>query len=83
MFYRGFKKIGLMRTVENFDKLVNNGKLQGIVAKLEKLSTLTEDKQKEEITAEIIKEAKEEEIGFPSEKWFSDHIPIGAVFAPL
>ena len=64
-----------------FEHMINNDKILEIKAKVAEISKILDDKEKsdkfDKITADIQTDFN---VGFPSEQWCSDHIPVGAVF---
>ena len=71
-----------MRTVPDFNSLINNKKLEEIKVRVSEINKMTEDEAKEQQFNEIVKEVQTDyNVGLPSDIWFSDHIPVGAVFS--
>lgn len=60
---------------KEFDKLVN---FEGLTSLKHNLAEFGDDKEKQASALQDLIE-KGEDIGFPSNKWFSDHLPVGGI----
>jgi hypothetical protein len=71
-------KFGLIKPltkVSNFDELVNQPRLTSLG------NDIKESKGNNEKTDALLQDISSNEIGFPSSKWHSDHIPVGAILS--
>ena len=70
-----------MEKTDRFDELISKENLEIYREKLNVVRKITDDDEKNKamdlLRLEIL---DQEEMGFPSANWFSDHLPIGAVF---
>ncbi|CDW83185.1 UNKNOWN [Stylonychia lemnae] len=80
LFFTGMNLLSVMRAVENFSDLINQDKISKVEDLLKEIETSQDTDKKNALNDECWNIIKGDELGFPSAIWYSDHVPIGAVF---